>query len=237
MPEEFGGLDAAVRRLYEAFAARPRDVLDFCAHCVSPHDAQSLVKTPLRDLDADLLRDFVFNAVSWTWGEPDDLWYYLPRVLEFVATGEFGRSDIKGMFSALSTRWRDWPQDQQDALTDYLAALWRASITGYWHPGKLDVVDVLKAAGDLGVPLNSYLGAWETAGEPAALHLAWLVRHGLSRIGNNPSAEWSLVIRQWLTGPAPRRVLASALATPSTQEVAANLSGALAILDSLAWPA
>lgn len=156
------------------------------------------------------------------------MWYYLPRVLEFVAIGEFGRYEVSGLFSAISIRWRDWPQDQQDALAGYLAARWSATIAGYWYPGRLDVLDVLEAAGDLGIPLDPYLRAWEAGREPAALHLAWLVRHGRT----NSSAQWSRAIRQWLTGPVPNRILASALATASTQEVATNVSGALRILDS-----
>src|SRR5215469_2345641 len=124
MAEEFPDVDSAIRRLYAAFAARPRSPrLDFCDHCVSAEDAEALVSLPLRDLGADLLRDFVFNAISWTWGEPDDVWYYLPRVLEFVVSGELGRYDVSGLFTAISTRWRDWPSDQQDALARYLTAL------------------------------------------------------------------------------------------------------------------
>ena len=113
----------------------------------------------------------------------------------------------------MSVQWREWPQDQQDALIRYLAALWRATIAGYWLPGKLDILDVLEAVGDLGVPVDSCSREWETdSSEPAALHLAWLIRHGPSLWGSNPAAEWSRAVGQWAMGPAPRRVLASALA-------------------------
>ena len=156
MPDELRELDAAVRQLYDAFAARQRrGQLDFCAHCVSPQEAEALIESPLGDLSADLLRVFVLNAISETWGTPDDLWYYLPRVLEFVAIGEFSRYDISGLFIAVSLRWRNWPLDQQDALTGYLTALWKAIIAGYRLPGKLDVVDVLEAVSDLGISMDS----------------------------------------------------------------------------------
>jgi hypothetical protein len=113
-----------------------------------------------------------------------------------------------------------------------MKALWRAIIGGYWLPYKLDVLDLLEAAGDLGIPVESYLHVWETdRSEPAALHMAWLIRHGRSRLGS-PDTEWSQAASQWLNGPAPRRALASALAAASTPEIAVNISGALAILDS-----
>jgi hypothetical protein len=125
----------------------------------------------------------------------------------------------------MGRQWRGWPQDQQDALARYLTALWRATIAGCWLPGRLTVLDVLEAAGDLGVPVDSYLRAWETGGsEPAALHLAWLIRHGPSRWGGDPAAQWSPAIGWWIMGAAPRRVLASALAAVSTPDIAANLS-------------
>lgn len=235
MPGQPSELDAAVRQLYDAFAyCRPRAELrdDFCAHCVSQAEADALVSPPVRDLEPALLRAFVSEAISWTWGSPDDLWCYLPRVLELVTVGEFGSHDFGRLFFVMSLGWRDWPHDQRDAVTSYLNALWRATIGGYWLPSKLDALDLLEAAGDLGVPVESYLREWETdGGEPAALHLAWLIRHGPSRWGN-PDAEWSRTTSRWVSGPAPRRVLAAAAAVASTPEIAANLSGAVSILDS-----
>lgn len=133
----------------------------------------------------------------------------------------------------MGIRWRDWPQDQQHALTRYLTALWRVTLTEYWHPRRLDALGVLEAAGDLGISVTPYLYDWESrGGEVAALHLAWLIRHGPSRWERNPAEEWCQVIDQWMMGPAPRQVITSALAVASTPEVAANFSGALDILDS-----
>lgn len=162
MPDELRELDAAVRELYDAFAARHRrQQLDCCGHCVSPEQAHALNNAPLGDLSADLIRVFVLNAVSETWGSPDDLWYYLPRVLDLVARGELSRYDIGGLFVAVSIVWREWPQDQTDALTGYLGALRKAIISGYWPPGKpgvhgvLELRDVRAAASDLGLSMES----------------------------------------------------------------------------------
>lgn len=236
MPDVSRELRAAVHRLYKVFASQPRRAkIEFCDHCVSPQEAEALVTTPLQEVGADLLRVFVLNAMSETWGDWEDLRFYLPRVLELVAMGKLDRYDIMGLFSGMGLRWHDWPQDQHDALASYLAALWRATLTGYWLPSNLDVLDVLEAAGDLGVPIDSFLGEWETgSSEPSVLHLTWLIRHGPSRWESKPTAGWSQTIDQWVMGPAPKRVLTSALTTASTPEIAANLSGALRILDSWA---
>jgi hypothetical protein len=235
VPGQLSALDVAVRQLYETFAeCRRRAELrnDFCAHCVSQHQADALVSTPVRDLEPALIQIFVADAISWTWGTPDDLWCYLPRVLELVAAGEFGRNDISGLFTAMRAGWSDWRYDQTDAVTGYLNALWRATIGGYWLPCKLDVIDLLEAAGDLGIPVDSFLHAWETdSSEPAALHLAWLIRHRPSRRGRW-AAEWSQATNQWMRGPGSRRVLTSAVAVANTPEIADNLSGALGILDT-----
>ena len=65
-------------------------------------------------------------------------------------------------------------------------------------------------------------------------HLAWLIRHGLRHSPGpwegNPAKVWQQVIDRWMAGPAPRRVIASALAATSTPEIAANLSEALDLL-------
>jgi len=231
MRDQLDGLNEAVRALYDAFASRSRRAeieFDACDHCVSPEEARALARTPLRDIDAGVLSTFILNASSETWGTADDLWYYLPRILELVATGEFNSYDLWSLFSVMGLRWRDWPQDQQDAVGRYVNALWQATLAGYWHPVKLSVVEVLQAAADLGLPADSYLREWETdPTEASVLHLAWLIRNR-----PKPNAEWSRQVGRWLSGPAPRSLLGQALDTASTPEVAATLSAALANISS-----
>lgn len=230
MPDHLTGLNEAVRDLYEAFASRSRRAaieFDACDHCVSPQEARALARTPLQEISAEVLSTFMLDAISWTWGTPDDLWYYLPRILELVATGGLNSYDLWSLFPVMGQHWRDWPPEQQDAVSAYLSALCQATIKGYWHPGNLSVLEVLEAAGNLGLPADSYLRMWENdLGEPAALHLAWLIRSRPS-----PDAEWSREVDRWLSGPAPRSLLGQALATASTPEVATTLSVALATIN------
>lgn len=156
MPEASREIDAAVQLLYDAFASQPRRAhLDFCDHCVSPQEADALVRTPIRDISADLLQVFVLNAMSETWGSWEDLQCYLPRILELVASGDLGRYDVSGLFSGMGIRWREWPEAQQHALTAYLTALWRLILAEHSRPGSFDVPDVLEAAQVMGITVTA----------------------------------------------------------------------------------
>src|SRR5262249_17817733 len=119
------GLDEAVHALYGAFATRSRRAeieFDACDHCVSPKEAKALARTPLREISARLLSTFILNAIAETWGTADDLWYYLPRIMEFVANGGMTSYDILGLFGVMGRRWRDWPREQRDAVSRYMGA-------------------------------------------------------------------------------------------------------------------
>jgi hypothetical protein len=236
MSDERPGVDQAVRALYGAFASRSRRAeieFDACDHCVSPQEASALASTPLDQISAELLSTFILNAESWTWGTPDDLWYYLPRILDLVATGGLDRHGLWSLFPVMGMSWQDWPQEQQDAVSGFLNALWQQTVTGYRHPCSLSVVDVLEAGGSLGLPAGRYLRTWENnPSEPAALHLAWLIRN---RTG--PADQWSREVDQWLCGPAPRALLSQALDSASGPEAAATISAALATLETWSRPA
>jgi len=145
-------VDVAVRQAYDAFAAWPRrSELDYCDHCVSPEDAQALTTTPIGDIGPDLLSHYVHNAVSWTWGTHDDLWCYLPRILELVVAGDLDRFDISGLFMSIAIQWRTWSVDQQEALTRYVVELRRAVLAGRADPCQLGAEDVMEAADYLGI--------------------------------------------------------------------------------------
>ena len=236
MRDQLNGLSEAVRALYDAFAncsRRAEIEFDACDHCVSPEEARALARTPLHYIDAQVLSAFILNASSETWGTAGHrARYYLPRISELVATGEFNRNDLWSLFSVMGPQWRDWPQEQQDAVGRYMSALWQATLAGYWHPVKLSVLEVLEAAGDLGLPADTYLRQWKTdLSETSVLHLAWLIRNR-----PKPNAEWSRQVDRWLSRPAPRSLLGQALDTTSTPEVAATLSAALANVSSEGHP-
>src|SRR5215475_11950360 len=98
MRGQLNGLSEAVRALYDAFAncsRRAEIEFDACDHCVSPEEARALARTPLHYIDAQVLSAFILNASSETWGTAGHrARYYLPRISELVATGEFNRNDL-----------------------------------------------------------------------------------------------------------------------------------------------
>ena len=190
-----------------------------------------LAATALRDISPGLLRHFMWNALACTWGTPDDLEHYLPRILELVASGEFDSIDTGSLFRRLP--WREWPGCERAALSGYLTALWRATITTNRPPGTLDLLDVLEVAADLGMSVDPFLHEWEKDGsETVALRLARFIQHDLSPRDPSPDTEWEQAIDLWITGQAPRHIVAAALASARTPEAAAILSGARKILDS-----
>jgi hypothetical protein len=234
MPQKLTELDAAVQRLYDAFSAvQPREEIrtGFCHHCVSTQDSEMLAATPLRDIGPGLLRHFMWNALACTWGTPDDLEHYLPRILELVANGEYDTIDTGSSFRRLP--WREWPRREQAALSGYLTAPWRATITTNRPPGAVDALHVLEVTADLGMSVEPFLHEWEKdSSETVALRLARFIQHDLSPRDPSPDAEWEQALDLWITSPPPRRIVAAALASARTLEAAAILSGALKILDS-----
>jgi hypothetical protein len=92
---------------------------------------------------------------------------------------------------------------------------------------------VLEVTADLGMSVEPLLHEWEKdSSETAALRPARFIRHDLSPHDSSPDAGWEQAIDLWITGPAPQRILAAALASARTPEVAAILSDALKILGS-----
>lgn len=80
-------LRAAIEGLYAAFAdARLSDPLPVCRHCFTESDVRYLSATPLGSLShADL--GLICSKLISTLGSPDDVAYFLPRVVEGIAEG------------------------------------------------------------------------------------------------------------------------------------------------------
>jgi hypothetical protein len=120
-------LAAAVTELYAVFSRYPlREPMSNCPHCIGPDEAAELTGTPLREIPATLIGVYAENAMGETWGDWDDPKHFLPRVLELLGTGELCQFMLFEMlFTGLSIRAQDWPDDGRLALGGYLRALHR----------------------------------------------------------------------------------------------------------------
>src|SRR5215208_384408 len=98
-------LDAVLDELYAAFAGpAPREVVG-CPCCTDPAELRVLVAVPLRELSALQLESYA-SAALLTVGEPKDLRYFWPRILELAARGE-PPTDLEIIFAKpREAQWR-----------------------------------------------------------------------------------------------------------------------------------
>jgi hypothetical protein len=168
-------LEAAIGGLYDAFASRPaRPHVEGCPHCIDDADHARLMAQPLRQLATHNLSKYAWRAIT-TWGDGDDLAYFLPRLLELLAREPGEWVDVEVLLGKLALAgWRTWAAGEIAAVEHYLAALWRAVLSSY--PAHLDVATVLRAYSQLIDDLHPCLAAWDADDRTAALrHLAELV--------------------------------------------------------------
>ena len=128
MQERTPDLREAVEQAYSVFGRYPaKPAMTYCSHCVDPEQAAALLATPLREIDAQLMDHYRWNATAETWGDWDDLKHFLPRLLELISTGELAGCSPGMLFSSIGYRSRHWPDDERAAVRAYLDALLDAS--------------------------------------------------------------------------------------------------------------
>lgn len=186
-------LEAAVDGVYAAFAGYRRPTaIDYCGHCVRPGVVEGLLApTPLREIPAERLHNYTFDVLS-TAGSLADFRYFLPRILQLAVTGGFddhhGWDTVLGKF--VLGEWRDWPEGEQQAVTAFLQAWWRTTLTRF--PADPDPDELLDSINDVEDDLGPYLRIWEDAlaTHAGASHLLEFVRHNFERKGR----------RYWMSG-------------------------------------
>jgi hypothetical protein len=124
-------LRQAIELLYETFARHPRPVhVDFCpCGCTKPEETARLLFKPLRELAFKDTNSYVFSAMT-TQGTEDDFRYFLPRLLEGIATDADYYAEV--LFSKLPyAMWSTWPEDERAAVHTYLRALWPKALSSF----------------------------------------------------------------------------------------------------------
>lgn len=161
-----GDLAAALARLDQVFASYPRRaVLDGCPHC----------RPSTRADEHDLFS--LSLHLGGTVGTREDVKSLLPLLFERMVTS--GELDGSIVLSTLTReQWRTWPQAEQQAIDDYLDAVWRSLLTEF--PSRIgaffDAAAFLGTAALTGDGIDGYLSVWDTILVPDAdQHLAQLV--------------------------------------------------------------
>ena len=168
--ESLGNMDeelaVVLARVEEVFASYPRRaVLDGCPHCrpATPVDEHDLCSLSLR--------------LGGTVGGRDDVKSLLPLLFErMVTSGELDGSIV--LSTVAKEEWRSWPAAEQQAIKDYLDAVWRSLLKEF--PSRIgafpDAATFLEAAAMTGDGIEKYLAVWDATFVPAAdRHLAQLV--------------------------------------------------------------
>lgn len=182
----------AITALYEAFAryALPASSSYSTHTSISEADVRALRSRPLQELTGRDLGKYAMKALT-TWGDEDEFRHYLPRLLELLAV-ERSWTDAATLLGRLSTaRWRSWPEAEQRAVEEYLAAISSQVVQGALA---LDLAAFALGVSNAGVGLAPLVNAWKaTQGvEPLAqlANLVSLERAALLRDGT-VGRHWS----------------------------------------------
>ncbi|GAB4584762.1 hypothetical protein [Nocardia sp. IFM 10818] len=167
-------ITAALRVLTAVFSPYPRrPVLDRCPHC----------GPPVRVDDHDLF--WLTIKLGNTIGDRTDLKALLPRLLEKLATSnELDPNIVLGKLS--KEQWRTWPPAEQQAIDNYLDAVWHSVLAEFpAPPGSLsDPAEFLAAVAAAAIAPDRFLATWDkTATQSADRHLAMLVNQTFAVMG------------------------------------------------------
>ncbi|MFI7677620.1 hypothetical protein [Actinophytocola sp. NPDC049390] len=188
--------DAALDGLYSAFARRDRPTaIDYCTHCVDPATVKRLLApVPLREIPAETIRPYTVDVLS-TAGGAADFRHFLPRILHIAVTDGFGGYPDLGLVMSKVRRadWRGWPASEQQAVTDFMHAVWSTTLTRF--PADPGAEELLGAIGQIEGDLTPYLRTWEAAlaTHAGASHLLVFVRDTFGRAGR----EYWLTVPGW----------------------------------------
>ncbi|MGE0023923.1 MAG: hypothetical protein AB7S70_09865 [Hyphomicrobium sp.] len=157
-----------------------------CNVCMTEEVEQELIKTPLREIPADLLAEYTNSAHDWDDGPvAREMRYFLPRYLELIAS--YDPPDYIGLDICLRRigrgGWRSkWPAEEEQLIDRFLDAFLVASLAKLdlvlWPVGwrlDFDFADVLTMIVTADGNLDRALAAWDQAADPAAaIHMAAL---------------------------------------------------------------
>ncbi len=121
------GLARAITGLYQEFGDGPLGrPLYGCEGCADPKTLKRWEQTPLRQLTAGELQNYLYSAMA-TIGDEQDFKHFLPRLFELsVGDEDFLGIDFEQVGTKLTkARWQQWPDLQCSAVRIALEELWK----------------------------------------------------------------------------------------------------------------
>lgn len=142
-------LKTAITNLYTTFSQYPfRPEIDGCPCCVTAQDQRKLSAKALNLMESEDISHYSFKAMT-TWGDVKDFKYFLPRLLELIATTglAYGHEVVLGKLEY--AKWNDWEETEKDAIRAFLLAWWTESLTNKETWGLLQIKDLYPFFGDV----------------------------------------------------------------------------------------
>lgn len=181
-------------RIFGDYTVRHSLTVCHCISCMTVESAQRLLRTPLRDIPADLLAGYTGSAHSWDDGPvAREFRYFLPRYFELIALNQPPDWGMDVCLRRLGDApWREtWPKPEEyiiDRFFDELlvASLQRLELAQWPRRWWLDfdIADVLTIVVSAGGNIDRVLAKWDAAGDPpAAIHMAALRDDVLQQTG------------------------------------------------------
>jgi len=149
-------LQEAIEGVYEAFhdVPRPKSV-DGCPCCIDQKGVTVLLTKPLRKLSPDELTHYASSAFL-TVGAVEDFLYFLPRIVEILATESGWWPDPEVVTRAMHTSgFHSWPDSYRRAVSRFLSEMIDELLANEGTGYELD--SWICALGRLHIDLDPYL--------------------------------------------------------------------------------
>ena len=162
------GLADAIAGLYQEFGDGPLGrPLHGCEHCADAETLRRWAETPLRQLTAEELENYLYSAMA-TIGNEDDFKHFLPRLFELVVTGaDFLVITFEEVGTQLTrARWQQWPDRQSSTVRIALEELWKTLGTNEYDDVAID--SIVCGVALARVDIATLLTEWQKAPTPVA---------------------------------------------------------------------
>ncbi|WP_139923886.1 hypothetical protein [Hymenobacter sp. DG01] len=234
-------LQTSIENLYSVFAKYP----------LNPHMDGSplhsdlliwnrtLATRPLRELSVDHLGIFYFKVMT-TWGDVDDFRHFLPRISELLATLDTGWEEWVALDKLRYGHWQTWPVSEQNAVKDYLLALWNKLLYTDLEIADAAFSDYFPAIMNVYPDVKLLLSIWSEFKSPVSIKrlIDFVDRNADMVIGSkrlsvfDKDAEPGILFSHWLTNKTIIETLTTIFFQNPEAEYATQLSSLIQLLEA-----
>jgi hypothetical protein len=234
-------LQQAVEKLYSVFASYPLNPRMEGSPLYSDLLVwnRTLAARPLRALSIDHLGIFYFKVMS-TWGNVNDFRHFLPRIFELLATLNTGWEEWIALDKLRYGHWETWPEAEQNAVNDYLLALWIEILSTDSEIVDAAFPDYLPAIMNVYPKIELLLSIWGEFNTTESIkRLIDFVDHNTDRVlagkqlsGFDKDVESGALFFNWLTNKKTVDKLTAVFFQNSESKYAAQLSSLIQVLEA-----